>query len=772
MRLLAFILLPLPLALGEKLQIPFVQSAIASQLAKFSKYTSYDGPTGTAAAALAVTQAAVPKVKVNAVIAQAAVAVTTSYPYWYETITHQGVAAFNTNTTYTVFRNVKSYGAKGDGVTDDTAAINKAISDGNRCAPGSCASSTTSPAVVYFPAGTYLISSSILDYYYTQLIGNPNAMPVLKATAGFTGLGVIDGDQYEPGNAAGVLSYGATSVFWRQIRNFIIDLTAIPSSSAATGIHWPTAQATSLQNIVFQMSSNQGTQHQGVFIEGGSGGFMNDLIFYGGLNGVVFGNQQFTVRNLTFYNSVTAISQIWNWGWTYKSISVNNCSIGIDMTNGNANPLTVGSVTLLDSSFTSTAVAILTDRVGGTSSPATADSLVIENVALSKTPIAVKLGTSGATLLAGTTGSLTIAGWGSGNTYNPAGPTTTQGNFAAPTRPASLLVGSKYYERSKPQYNNLPVTSFNSVRTGGAKGDGVTDDTIALQNTITAAAAAGQVVFVDAGTYKVTKTILIPKGCKMVGETYSVIMSSGAFFSNINSPQAVVQVGNAGDTGIVEWSDMIISTQGPQAGAILIQWNLASTSASPSGMWDVHTRIGGFAGSNLQLANCPTTPSSTVINDNCLGAYMSMHIAKTAAALYMENVWLWTADHDVEDPNLTQITVYTGRGLYIESTAGTFWLVGTAVEHHARYQYQLQSTTNIFMGQIQTETPCCSVQKANPQCQSDIFTYDTAATTNLYVYNLNTIGSTAMITKDAGKLATNIYNYNVYPSTIYFFRTN
>jgi hypothetical protein len=50
----------------------------------------------------------------------------------------------------------------------------------------------------------------------------------------------------------------------------------------------------------------------------GSGGFMNDLVFYGGNNGVVFGNQQFTVRNLTFYNAVLAISQIWDWGWTYQ----------------------------------------------------------------------------------------------------------------------------------------------------------------------------------------------------------------------------------------------------------------------------------------------------------------------------------------------------------------------------------------------------------------------------------------------------------------------
>ncbi len=61
----------------------------------------------------------------------------------------------------------------------------------------------------------------------------------------------------------------ATNIFWRQIRNFVIDLNTILSTSQATGIHWPTAQATSLQNIVFKMSSNAGTQHQGLFIEGG-----------------------------------------------------------------------------------------------------------------------------------------------------------------------------------------------------------------------------------------------------------------------------------------------------------------------------------------------------------------------------------------------------------------------------------------------------------------------------------------------------------------------
>jgi glucan 1,3-beta-glucosidase len=155
----------------------------------------------------------------------------------------------------------------GDGITDDTAAIQLAISSGGRCRPGSaCKSTTITPAIVYFPAGTYLISSSIIDYYFTQIIGNPNSLPVLKASPTFSGFGLIDGDQYQAG---GVLGFGATNIFFRQVRNLIFDMRGILGSSAATGIHWPTAQATSLQNCVFLMSDIAGTQHQGVFIEDG-----------------------------------------------------------------------------------------------------------------------------------------------------------------------------------------------------------------------------------------------------------------------------------------------------------------------------------------------------------------------------------------------------------------------------------------------------------------------------------------------------------------------
>lgn len=42
-------------------------------------------------------------------------------------------------------------------------------------------------------------------------------------------------------------------------------------------------------------------------MEDGSGGLMTGLTFHGGLVGIMAGNQQFTVKDLTFNNSQTAV---------------------------------------------------------------------------------------------------------------------------------------------------------------------------------------------------------------------------------------------------------------------------------------------------------------------------------------------------------------------------------------------------------------------------------------------------------------------------------
>jgi glucan 1,3-beta-glucosidase len=116
--------------------------------------------------------------------------------------------------------------------------------------------------VVYFPAGTYSISSSIIPYYFTMLIGDATSPPTLKATANFKGFGLIDGDPYWSSD----LNWVSVNNFYRQIRNLVIDTTAVAPGTACTGIHWPTSQATSLQNVKFNMPIGNGVVHVGLFI--------------------------------------------------------------------------------------------------------------------------------------------------------------------------------------------------------------------------------------------------------------------------------------------------------------------------------------------------------------------------------------------------------------------------------------------------------------------------------------------------------------------------
>ncbi|KAJ7724091.1 exo-beta-1,3-glucanase [Mycena maculata] len=622
-------------------------------------------------------------------------------PFWMQNIQHQGIAAFNPDpSSYQVFRNVKDFGAVGNGVADDTAAINAAISSGNRCGDGTCSSSTTTPAVVFFPSGTYLVSASIIAYYYTQLIGDARNPPTLLAAASFDDLAVIDADPYIPGGG-GAQWYINQNNFYRSVRNFVIDVTRVPATlSQGTGIHWQVAQATSLMNIVFEMSTAADTAHQGIWMENGSGGFMGDLVFNGGKFGMWVGNQQFTVRNVTINNAQTAIFGVWNWGWTFQGVTINDCQVGFDLSTGGGTAVqTVGAEAIIDATVTNTPIFVRT-ATASNGEVIGAGSLVLNNIQLNNVPTAVGV-VGGAVVLEG--GTTTIASWGQGHVYtgSNAAPTFAQGSIPAPTKPASLLDSTgKIFGRTHPQYAAYDVSQFVSVRSHGATGNGETDDTAAL-NAVFAAYAGCKIIFFDAGTYVVTSTLTIPAGTQIVGEAWSVIAGKGAAFQNINSPQPVVQVGAPGSSGLVEITDIVFSTIGPAGGAIVVEWNVAQTTQGGAGMWDSHIRLGGAAGTNLLATNCPSSGSGGTTN--CLAAYAGLHLTATSTA-YLEGTWVWLADHELDASGSAQISIYSGRGILSES-AGPVWMIGTAAEHHVLYQYNLVNAQNHYLGLIQTETP-------------------------------------------------------------------
>ena len=110
-----------------------------------------------------------------------------------------------------------------------------------------------------------------------------------------------------------------------------------------------------------------------------------------------------------------------------------------------------------------------------------AGSLVINNAKLTNVPVAVGV-LNGATVLAG--GTTTIASWGQGNVFKgtSSAATFTSGSIVAANKPSVLLDSSgRIVGRSHPQYPDYAVSQFVSVKDNGARGDGKTDDTAALQ---------------------------------------------------------------------------------------------------------------------------------------------------------------------------------------------------------------------------------------------------------------------------------------------------
>ena len=58
-------------------------------------------------------------------------------------------------------------------------------------------------------------------------------------------------------------------------------MTQLPVDSGVRGVHWQVSQATSIYNLRVEMSKDPNTQHIGMDMENGSGGYMGDMIFNG-----------------------------------------------------------------------------------------------------------------------------------------------------------------------------------------------------------------------------------------------------------------------------------------------------------------------------------------------------------------------------------------------------------------------------------------------------------------------------------------------------------
>jgi glucan 1,3-beta-glucosidase len=78
-------------------------------------------------------------------------------------------------------------------------------------------------------------------------------------------------------------------------------------------------------------------------------------------------------------------------------------------------------------------------------------------------------------------------------------------------------------------------------------------------------------------------------------------MAVGKKFQDVNDPHVFIRVGDPGQKGLVEISDIIITGKGSLPGAVYMEWNMRELAddQGSAAMWEVLFRIGGALGINV-----------------------------------------------------------------------------------------------------------------------------------------------------------------------------
>ncbi|KAH7081450.1 pectin lyase fold/virulence factor [Paraphoma chrysanthemicola] len=615
-------------------------------------------------------------------------------PYWMENIEHKGSfpRAWGGNSAYRVFRNVKDYGAVGDGVTDDTEAIQYAISEGGR-------NTGVKPAVVYFPQGKYLISASLDVYTNTQVIGDTNTLPELQIAPSF-----VDDVVF---NTVGAQWFG-------HFRAIQINMDNGNDESILTGIRWRGGEGSSAHRVVFWGKSGtnvkRGIQFDnatgGVF----SGGWYKDLGLgvYGSISNGLF-------RSLSFAGCKTAAHITSG----IENVFANNYVVDSDTAyrlhseNGGPNP---SSFTLLDTLLQNVGTGVLLgplNKTPGNDTP----GVSLENLGLRFVDRTVA-DTFGTTLVPNPTRTGSLRHWAVGPVYKNGERTCFSGNTSEYSRESTLLGGGgqagppldTYNGRTYPDFESATVDQFVHIRDYGAKGDGTTDDTKAVQSAFDATADGSKYLYVDAGVYLVSDTIIVPVKARVTGEALATIVGTGDQFSQVDSAKAILRVGNAGDVGGYDQalhypslSGLTITTKGNTAGAVGIEWNVQG-----GDLTNVHIKIGGSDGSLQTATQCPATISDAD-RAKCRVAAALLRITPSGSG-YFESIVLSTAETDFQNK---AVALYTARGLLVESQEAT-WLYAITAKNSVLYQYNINRARNVAGLALTAKTPAFQPTPAAP----------------------------------------------------------
>jgi sugar lactone lactonase YvrE len=562
--------------------------------------------------------------------------------------------------------------AMGDGTTDDSEALQRALDQ---------AVDATHHGLVFLPSGRYRITRTLVVPQGVRLYGVGPTRPVILLgadTPGFqqgvsTMIVFAGGDQYQVGEVPvpvptivprdKVVRDANSGTFYSSMSN--VDIEIGPGNPAAAGVRFRMAQHAFLSHMEFRTGSGFAGVYQ-------AGNFMEDVHFVGGRYGIVSEKTspawQFTLVDSSFTGQRDAAIREHEVDLTLVNVAIADTPVGIEIDRGYSDSLWGKDVRF---------ERVSRAGVGISNEGSVFTQVGFENALAVDSPVFARFRDSGRTV-DGEGKAYRVRSF----SYGLAVPELGQvGEYAteADIEPLPAMP-----PRREPAMRALPARAeWVDVRTLGVTGDGVTDDTAAIQRAID----THRVLYFPIGFHKVTAPLRLRPDTVLIGLhpaiTQLYIPDDNPLHRGLGPVLPILET-SAGGENIVSGLGLFTGRVNPRAAALL--WR----SGERSLVEDVKIMGGGGTPTvdGKPLGSLRANSGDPVADGRMDAQYPSIWVTDGGGGTFA----------DVWSPN-----TFAQAGFTITNTRTPGHVYQVSVEHHARNEFVLDGVENWEFLAPQTE---------------------------------------------------------------------
>jgi sugar lactone lactonase YvrE len=563
------------------------------------------------------------------------------------------------------------FGAVGDGVADDTAALQKAIDK---------VQETTRQGIVFVPEGRYRLTQTVYIWPGIRLIGVGTNRPTIllgEQTAGFGdpatekymlffagGRPGAGGRGGRGGGQPGQIPDASAGTFYSAISN--IDLEIRDGNPGASLVRTHYAQHCFLAHMELRIGSGIAGIHE-------AGNVVEDVRFVGGRYGVWTRKPspgwQFTMVDVAFEGQREAAIQEHEAGLTLVRPRFLNVPTAIAIDPGFPDELWVKDGRM--ENISGPAVMISAETSVRT-------EINMENVVCRGVPVFAMLRDSGRKMAAPAP-IYEVKTFSHGLHYSDVGATPEIKDIFEHTRLSVMPPPAKSDLPDLP-----PRDTWVNVRTLGAKGDAQTDDTAVLRKAV----AEHRALYFPSGNYILSDTLKLRPDTVLIGlhpsTTQFDLLDETPAFQGVGGPKPMIEAPAGGANIMI---GLGVYPNGINPRAVGVKWMAGKDSL----MNDVRF-LGGHGtnkldGSREQPYNNAHTADPD-LRRRWDGQYASLWVTNGGGGTFLD---IWTPD------------TFSQSGMLISDTATEGRIYEMSSEHHVRHEIQIRNASNWQIYALQTE---------------------------------------------------------------------